>query len=379
MAQNSLNIPVFQPEDESPCCSSSLLPPAGADERAGYKICRFVDGFIDSEGGRVPRVATRLGWFDRAGGVVVRLGLLREDYRISPGLYGVGNPGQESPVLVTANYKLTFDCLRRELSGQDVWVLVLDTRGVNVWCASAHRTFGTEELLQRIEKSDLGKVVSHRQLIVPQLGASGVDAQAIKSSSDFEVIWGPLRARDIPQFLGRSNKADASMRKLTFTMAERLVLAPVELAMAIKPALLILLVMLFVSGLGPGFFSLGGAWPRWLFFARAFLFGLLSGIVLVPALLPWLPFRPFYLKGILVALPTAGAVIFWFGSPVWPEVVAQVLICLTVSSFLAMNFTGATPYVSPSGVEKEMRCAIPVQIVMTLVALVLWVANPFLR
>ena len=63
----------------------------------------------------------------------------------------------------------------------------------------------------------------------------------------------------------------------------------------------------------------------------------------------------------------------------WPEVVAQVLICLVASSYLAMNFTGATPYVSPSGVEKEMRCAIPVQIVMALVAVVLWVANPFLR
>jgi hypothetical protein len=46
--------------------------------------------------------------------------------------------------------------LRRELAGQDVWILVLDTRGVNVWCASAHKTFGTAELLQRIETSALG-------------------------------------------------------------------------------------------------------------------------------------------------------------------------------------------------------------------------------
>ncbi|MEN8134397.1 MAG: mercury methylation corrinoid protein HgcA [Thermodesulfobacteriota bacterium] len=378
MTQNLLNIPVFQPEDDSPCCGSSVAPPADVSERAGYTICRFVDGFVDTGAGLVPRVATHLTWRDRIGAAKVRLGAWRDSYLVSPGLYCVGDPGQESPVLVTANYKLTFDSLRRELSTQDVWILVLDTRGVNVWCASAHKTFGTDELLQRIETSELGKVVNHRRLIVPQLGASGVDAQAIKSASDFEVVWGPIRAGDIPQFLADANKADAAMRKLTFTLAERLVLAPVELAMTIKPTLLILVVMLVVSGLGPGFFSLGVAWPRWLFFATALLVGLLSGVVLVPALLPWLPFRAFYLKGILVALPTAAGVIFWFGSSFWPEVVAQVLICLTASSYLAMNFTGATPYASPSGVEKEMRRAIPAQIVMTLVAVALWVANPFL-
>jgi hypothetical protein len=379
MAQNSLNIPLFKPEDDAPCCGSSVAPPAGVHERAGYTICRFVDDFVGTDAGLVPRVSTQLTWRDRIGAIKVRLGAWRDSYKISPGLYCVGNPGQESPVLVTANYKLSFDSLRRELAGQDVWILVLDTRGVNVWCASAHKTFGTAELLQRIETSALGKVVSHHQLIVPQLGASGVDAQAIKSASDFEVIWGPIRAGDIPQFLANSNRADAAMRKLTFTMAERLVLVPVELAMALKPTLLVLAVMLLVSGLGPGFFSFGVAWSRWLFFAAAFLVGILSGVVMVPALLPWLPFRAFYLKGILVALPTAAAVIFWFGSSFWPEAVAQVLICLTASSYLAMNFTGATAYASPSGVEKEMRRAIPVQLVMTLVAVVLWVANPFLQ
>ena len=233
MDQNSLNIPLFQPEDDGPCCGSSAADPAGVHERAGYKICSFVDGFIDTEAGPVALVATRLNWGDRAGGVMVRWGLLREDYRISPGLYGVGNPGQESPVLVTANYKLTFDALRCELAGQDVWILALDTRGVNVWCASAHKTFGTGELVQRIETSSLGKVVSHRQLIVPQLGASGVNGQAVKVASGFEVIWGPIRAGDIPLFMANANKADPAMRKLTFTLGERLVLAPVELAMAI--------------------------------------------------------------------------------------------------------------------------------------------------
>ena len=378
MNQKPLPIPIYQPSDDDACCGSPLAPPASEHERPGFTICPYVDGFVDSGIGMVPRVSSRLNWLDRVGEIRARFGFLRDSYRISPGLYCVGDPGLESPVLVTANYKLTFDHLRRELLGQNLWILVLDTRGVNVWCASAHKTFGTEELLSRIELSGLAKLVSHRQIIVPQLGASGVSAKAIKSSCGFEVIWGPLRAEDLPEFLANACKTLRDMRKLTFTISERLVLVPVELAMALKPSLLFLTVMLGISGIGPDFFLTGQAWSRWLLFVPPFLLGLISGGGLVPALLPWLPFRSFYLKGIIVALPVAWVVYFWFGSSSWLEVVAQLLICITVSSYLAMNFTGATPYASPSGVEKEMRQAISAQLLMTLVALVLWVAKPFI-
>lgn len=379
MTHNPLPIPVFQDQEDVACCGSSLAPPALEDERAGYTICRYVDGFVSTDLGAVPQVSIRPDLLDWLGAARARLGLQRDTYRVSPGLYCAGNPTHESPVLVTANYKLTFDSLRRELSGLDVWILVLDTRGVNVWCASAHKTFGNAELLQRVKLSGLAKIVSHHQLILPQFGASGVDARAIEKACGFKVVWGPLRAEDIPQFLGNSGKVLPGMRKLSFSMMERLVLTPVELVMALKPTLLIMTVMLAISGFGPDLYLPDQAWVRWLsFFVPAFLFGLLSGVVLVPALLPWLPFRSFYLKGIMAALPVAGAVIYWWGSNLWAEAVAQMLICLVVSSYTAMNFTGATPYVSPSGVEKEMCSAIPVQIVMTLAVLVLWIAQPFM-
>ena len=76
---------------------------------------------------------SRLGWRDVAGGCLVRWGIGRMRYRVDPGLYRVGAPDRRSPVLVTANYKLTVDTLRKALVGQNVWVLVLDTAGVNVW------------------------------------------------------------------------------------------------------------------------------------------------------------------------------------------------------------------------------------------------------
>ncbi|HQL32652.1 MAG TPA: hypothetical protein PK969_05305, partial [Treponemataceae bacterium] len=74
----------------------------------------------------------------------LRLGIGRNKASVTPGLYFIGSPGAASPVLVSANYRLSFDALRKELSGIDAWILVVDTRGVNVWCAagkepSAHK------------------------------------------------------------------------------------------------------------------------------------------------------------------------------------------------------------------------------------------------
>jgi len=60
-------------------------------------------------------VATELNWQDRLGTTKVRAGLQRMHYSIEPGLYAVGTPTADSPVFVSANYKLSFDYLRREL------------------------------------------------------------------------------------------------------------------------------------------------------------------------------------------------------------------------------------------------------------------------
>jgi hypothetical protein len=58
--------------------------------------------------------------------------------------------------------------------------------------------------------------------------------------------------------------------------------------------------------------------------------------------------------------------------------VALIFITMAISSYLAMNFTGSTPFTSPSGVEKEMRQAIPVQAGAVVVALVAWITAGFM-
>ena len=60
------------------------------------------------------------------------------------------------------------------------------------------------------------------------------------------------------------------------------------------------------------------------------------------------------------------------------ESLALVLWTGAVASYLAMNFTGSTPFTSPSGVEKEMRRAIPVLAAGGVLAAVVWMAAPFI-
>ncbi len=193
------------------------------------------------------------------GGLVkARFGVGRMEYAVDPGLYALGNPDGDSPVFVSANYKMSFDELRRSLPGRDAWILVLDTDGINVWCAAGKGTFGTDELVRRIEATDLEKIIRHRKLILPQLAGPGVSAHQVKQRSGFSVHYGPIRAQDLPAYLESGLKATPGMRLKTFTLSERAVLIPVELMEALKPTLLILPVLFLLGGLG----GHGGFWTN---------------------------------------------------------------------------------------------------------------------
>ncbi len=189
------------------CCGSAPGPQSSPYEKPGYKLLHFVEVFIDTPIGPVPRVKTQLERTDFLGTLSARLGIKRDRYKIAPGLYCVGNPGQDSPVLVTANYKLSFDTLRRELASLDAWILVVDTRGINVWCAAGKALFCTREVVRCVNQSMLKKVVRHNQLILPQLAATGVSAHQVKKESGFTVIWGPVRAKDIQRFIAKGQQS----------------------------------------------------------------------------------------------------------------------------------------------------------------------------
>ena len=208
-------------------------------------------------------------------------------------------------MLVTANYKLSFDSLRFSVSGIDAWLLVADTRGINVWCAAGKGTFSASEVCEVVRRSRLAEVVSHRRLILPQLAAPGVTAREVTRGCGFSVRFGPVRALDLPAWLEQGGQGDEAMREVTFTLAERAVLIPVELYLLARPLVGLVVLALLLSGIGPGVFSPAAAVQRGALLLGATALGILAGAVLVPLLLPWLPARQFWLKGVYTGLAVA--------------------------------------------------------------------------
>lgn len=319
------------------------------------------------------------GWKDRLGAVRVRWDLGRMRYTVDPGLYALGSPDDRSPVLVSANYKLSFDILREALKERSAWLLVLDTEGINVWCAAGKGTFGTAELVERIRTSGLENVVSHRDLVLPQLSAPGVAAHLVKKEAGFRVRYGPIRADDTGAYLDSGFRATPAMRRKTFTLKERAEVIPVELVQAFRTALPLFPLLFLAGGLGSG-----GFWESALrnggFAVFALFAALLAGSILPALLLPWLPGRAFSLKGLIVGLGTAGLLLFLRGPDCssWAgrlEGGAWMLLVPAVTAYLAMNFTGASTYTSLSGVRKEMRFALPLEIGAAALGLAFWAGS----
>jgi len=294
-------------------------------------------------------------------------------YLVPPGLYALGIPTCDDPVLVTANYKMSYDCVRRSLAGRNCWLLVLETYGINVWCAAGKGTFGTRELVRRIASSGLAKVVSHRRLLLPILGAPGISANEVARRSGFSVSYATIRAHDLPGYLDNGQVATPVMRELTFTLYERMVLIPVELVLALKS------IAMAVIGIFILFLLLSSS-QTGLAAAAAWIGACLSGIVVGPLLLPWLPGRSFAVKGTFAGLIWALLFYLLAGGANWSvwSIAAVFLSLPAVSAFYTLNFTGCTPYTSRSGVKKEMGVALPAMGGALLMSLMLLVAGRFL-
>jgi hypothetical protein len=305
-----------------------------------------------------------LSFKDHLDHLAARFRIRRGQHRVTPGLYSLGAPTPESPVFVSANYTLSFDALRSALAGLDGYILVLDTHGINVWCAAGKGTFGTDELVGRIQSTGLKEVVSHRTLILPQLAAPGVAAHQVRKRSGFKVEYGPVRAEDLPEYLG-AGQASPEMRLVRFSLRDRATLIPVELVGMLAP-----LVLAFIAA-----YALAGKLP-----ALATLAAMLAGVVLFPLLLPWLPFKDFSAKGFLlglaVTLPFSLALILqqpgdWIG-------LATGLILLVllppVTAFISLNFTGASTFTSRTGVKAEIYAYTPIMAILFGAGLILMIA-----
>jgi len=228
---------------------------------------------------------------------------------------------------------------------------VLDTYGINVWCAAGKGSFGTDELVSRIQKTGLADEVETRRLIVPQLGATGVSAHEVHKRSGFKVRFGPVRAEDIPEFL-REGKATPEMRRVRFNLRDRAVLIPVETQNALP----------FVAGASLAAYVGDGAIG-----SAGIVAASAAGLAGFPVLMPYLPGDDFSTKGFVLGgavgvAAAAAALLNDDGTGLASRTLRALSYLLAlppITSFLALNFTGCTTFASPTGVRREIFKYVP--------------------
>lgn len=248
--------------------------------------------------------------------------------QVKPGVYAVGEPGRDSPLLVTGNFELTVRRLVRAIEGElDAWILVVDSGGINVWCAAGGGFLTADKIIGALHISGLSEVLHHHALILPQLCANGVEGWRIREQTGWGVHWGPARAVDIPEYLARGRKKSDAMRWVTFPLRDRLEMTAVTLGFY---ALLILIpIAIFWRSI---------FWPTLIAMAA------LSAFYAVT--LPWLPGRDGLAKSLPLALiALAGMLVY---STIWDPAAVEVLFAralgvTALSVFIAAELQGMSP------------------------------------
>ena len=121
---------------------------------------------------------------------------------VTEGIYEIGAPDENSPVLVTTNFSLTYFIVSGEIEGSRVpsWLLIMDTEGLSVMTAWAAGKFAGDAVASFIKKSGIEDKVSHKKVIIPGYAAS-ITGEMEEDLPDWDIIIGPRDASLIPKFL----------------------------------------------------------------------------------------------------------------------------------------------------------------------------------
>ncbi|MFW9811556.1 MAG: methyltransferase domain-containing protein [Candidatus Thorarchaeota archaeon] len=290
---------------------------------------------------------------------------------ISPGLYCSGNPSANSPVVVTANYELTYYTVMRALTKDniDAWVLVCDTNGINVWCAARGIHFHTSDVVEMVQLTKLTDVVDHREIILPQLSAAGMNPEEIRKRTGFRARYGPVRIQDLKKWLDlkKPRPKPREMATVTFNFRERMeqTVAHIPFLFAVllgRPIVILLgviflvnvVAMLFLQFISVHIFSLS---LSILLLLVQFLTALFGNAFMLGLMFPILPSKgnSFWRRGIglaVITLPIAVVIMFLLGVH-WTEYVVWLVAQFVMAVSLTMDWSGMTSVSDPKVIERE--------------------------
>jgi len=267
------------------------------------------------------------------------------------GLVKIGRPNRNAPVLLTGNFGLTVQRVKRALGGQDAYLLVANSHGINVWCAAAGGHLTDHSVISVLKTSGIDELVDHRHVILPQLAATGIESRVIEAKTGWSVIWGPVRAQDIPPFLENGCRKTEPMRVVDFPWTRRLEMAA---AWAFPISLVAALILLpwWKAGILP---VVSLVWALALLMFSAF--PLYRPLLRTTGHNVGFVFFDFGRRGLpllLLALVVAcvAAALLITGSFSWPVLLRWTVISLVVMLVLSLDLTGSTP-IYKSGLHKD--------------------------
>ncbi len=339
----------------------------------GLRLLSFA--FVEASHTRPSRVAEpqplRLGIVDYGKALVAWLLGFRRTYAVEPGLYFTGDSYDvNQPLLVTANYHLSVFLVARRARRSNARLLVIDTNGINVWCAAGKGRFGNDEILKQLRRYPR-KLLTEEQkprLILPKFGMSGVDLQALRDEGIKPVV-GPLYASDLPAYLEARPYRNRAKDRVRFDLQSRAyVCLPGLLQVAALSAMMAVAV-----------------WVLFLPWATPLQVGIVAISVVVAAayalLFPIIPGRRFAVKGLVLGALFSGVLLasaltgrmsmtsLWFAVPF--TVAAGILI--------GLEFTGNSAVSNYSKVKREMVAFLPVSLVLFVVSAAAFVAVGVLK
>jgi acetyl-CoA decarbonylase/synthase complex subunit gamma len=269
--------------------------------------------------------------------------LFMRTFTVRPGLYHIGELDEEAPVLVTGNCFLTVFLLARRLRHKRIRLLIIDTRGINVWCSASKGQFSANEIVEKAAQCDLLTGKGRIKMVLPKFSLSGVNLDELRKNGIVPTI-GPLYAKDVPAFLQKEKLRNQTDDVVHFGLRSR---AFTALPTAIQ---------FFYYFLGAYVISLGYVIPGMIWIATGLAF-------IYPVLFPWLPGRLFSIKGLSLALLVSILnLLIHYGSVT--EQLPLTIFIFATSVFIALSYTGNSAVSNYTSVRKETARFLPVVVIL---------------
>ncbi len=312
----------------------------------------------------VDHLKLAIGWFDA----------FRRNYAVAPGLYYTGESyDRDAPLLVTSNYLMTVLLVARHARAFNARLLVIDTDGINVWCAAGKGRFANAEILRQLRRYDRELLAAPDSkwlpLVLPKLGLSGVDLRALQREKIRAVI-GPVYARELPTFLSRAPLKDRVDDRVRYGLWSRLFSMLPGMLQHLRFSFLALAVLLAASVL------VGSSVPFW------GMVGLTAALAAAyPILYPWLPGRRFGVKGLwLGALAAATLGVLAQAAQLdTAQLVMGGLFAMATALFVGLAFTGNSAVSNYSRVRQEIARFLPINVLLFLGSLAAFVITEVQR